>query len=144
MTKIYVFFSLSRALKIVQNEEYLPDSDFDEIRIIHRQGVAALENYNKWTVDNVLENVAQNSEHKTVRRSKRQIFPQIVTSTDSIYGYNSTDSGMFGFINCERFPDCLVYPILLVGVLGLILSQPYPGNIPIDGPQPGKYYFIHS
>ena len=170
-----MFFSFSRALQIVQTEEYLSDSDFDEIRIIRRQGVPAQENYNKWTVDNVLESVAQKSEHKSVSRSKRYIFPQIVTSTDSIIPSScptdhvcntdsvctgsissaqallcdsnccSTDivSEMFGFTNCESFPECLVYPILLVGVLGLILSQPYPGNIPIDAPQPGKYY-VHS
>ena len=136
------FFSLFRALQIVQNEEYLLDSDFDEIRIIRRQGVPAHENYNKWTVDNVLESVAQNSDNKTARRSKRYIFSQIVTNTDSIIPSNVTET--FGFTNCERFTDCLVYPILLVGVLGLILSQPYPGNIPIDAPQPGNYYFIHS
>lgn len=171
----FISFSLSRALRIVQFEEYLPDSDFDEIRIIRRLGVPAQENYNKWTVDNVLESVAQKSEHKSVSRSKRYIFPQIVTSTDSIIPSScptnhvcntdsvctgtisaaqsalcdsnccSTDivSEMFGFTNCESFPECLIYPILLVGVLGLILSQPYPGNIPIDAPQPGKY-FIHS
>ena len=116
-------FDYSRALEIVQDEEYLDDVNFDEIRVSHKQGEVfqAIDNF-KEKADNNFEFLSEDSD--------------IVGEFDNEYhrekrSFNATPSGLLDP------PLRIVGTILAIAAI-LKVANPAPGLTPSSSPQPGS------
>jgi len=120
-------FDYASALSVIQEEDYLEDEDFDDIRLIRKQGevIQAIENFEEKISDHEdSELLGTFEEHH--HREKRFLF-QNTSSFD--FCMNCTDSS-------PTVPG-VVSTILAVSVAILALNPP-PGNVPTNSPQPGS------
>lgn len=132
-------FDYARALEVVQDEEYLDDVDFDEIRFSRKQGEVfqAIDKFQE-KVDNNFDILYEDSEllgqfdneyQEIHHREKRLAFLN-----------NTLTLGTPGF--CTNFTNCVpTVPGIVATVLAtaaiLIAANPAPGLTPSSSPQPG-------
>lgn len=110
-------FNYARALEVVQDEEYLDDVDFDEIRLRRKQGEVfqAIDNFNEKIENNFLsedsyilgkfDNDHEESHHRVKRRL--DLLPPTVTT-----------------LSCNDFENmgylCSLHPWEILGVVKLV------------------------
>jgi hypothetical protein len=146
-------FDYSRALEIVQEEEYLEDVNFDEIRLIRKQGKVfqAIDNF-KEKVNNDFDILWEDSdilgEFDEHHREKRQY----ATEVDNMQLQRDFSEIILLVIqyyqgNLQRdFSQIILYLVSLPGIAAtvlatvtiLIAANPAPGLTPSSLPQPGS------
>ena len=122
-------FDYERALEIVQDEEYLDDVNFDEIRLSRKQGEVfqAIDKFQE-KVDNNFDILWEDSdilgqfdnEYQEYHREKRQ--------SNQVFFTNDT----------PPFDTTGIAATLLVAGTILIAANPAPGLTPSSSPQPGS------
>ena len=116
-------YDYQKALDIIQNEEYLDNSDFARsVQNIQRQG-KILE-----SIGNFEERVANGygkSDLGEVHRVKRALFPEFAS-------FNTSN------VNITTTPFMLA-ATGLVSLVALFVVNPTPGLVPSTSPQPGKF-----
>ena len=147
-------FDYSRALEIIQDEEYLDDVNFDEIRVSRKQGEVfqAIENF-KEKVDNNFDILWEDSdilgEFDEHHREKRQYatevdnmqlqrdFSEIILLVIQYY-QGLPASGFFTnyTIGDPSLPGIAATVLAIVAIL--IAANPAPGLTPSSLPQPGS------
>ena len=159
-------FDYSRALEIVQDEEYLDDVDFDEIRVSHKQGEVfqAIDKF-KEKVDNKFEILSEDSDilgkfDNEYHREKRSFFGSscLTSSTTTITAAEwarwAEWAAMEGIAiagrkkrsRTRRSIFCSDSNTTPTGILGTVLAiaaiftvaNPAPGLTPSSLPQPGS------
>ena len=133
---IFRNFDYSRALEIVQDEEYLDDVNFDEIRLSRKQGEVfqAIDKFQE-KVDNNFDILWEDSdilgqfdnEYQEYHREKRQ--SNIPLSLTTATGTNCTFCG-------STLPG--IAATVLTSAAILIAANPAPGLAPSSSPQPGS------
>ena len=146
-------FDYSRALEIVQEEEYLEDVNFDEIRLSRKQGKVfqAIDNF-KEKVNNDFDILWEDSdilgEFDEHHREKRQY----ATEVDNMQLQRDFSEIILLVIqyyqgNLQRdFSQIILYLVSLPGIAAtvlatvtiLIAANPAPGLTPSSLPQPGS------
>ena len=129
-------FDYARALEVVQDQEYLDDVDFDEIRLSRKQGefFQAIDNFQE-KVDNNFDILWEDSdilgqfgnEYQEHDREKRQSIqdPRLFFTSHTLpFDTNPTLPG-------------IAATVLAAGVV-LIAANPAPGLTPSSSPQPGS------
>ena len=129
----------ARALEVVQDEQYLDDVDFDEIRLSRKQGEVfqAIDNFQE-KVDNNFEILWEDSdilgqfgnEYQEHHREKRQSFqdPGFFANYTLPFDTNPTlPGGLPGIAGT-----------VLAAAAVLIAANPAPGITPSSSPQPGS------
>ena len=157
---IFRNFDYSRALEIVQDEEYLDDVNFDEIRVSRKQGEVfqAIDNF-KEKVDNNFEIISEASDilgefDNKYQREKRFFFggscSTILGRLLVILNTSTTNTTAFrSFVRKKRSIFCSDsnttppgLPEIVVSVLTtaaiLIAANPAPCLTPSSSPQPGS------
>ena len=131
----YRNFNYARALEVVQDEEYLDDSDFDEIRLRRKQGEVfqAIDNFNE-KVDNKFDilgesdNEYQEYHHRVKRRL--DLLPPYITTL------SCNDFENMGFL-CSLHPWEFLLQTL-IGIGTVVTMFPPPPVTPPDSPQCGQ------
>ena len=134
----YRNFDYVRALEIVQDEEYLDDSDFDEIRFSRKQGEVfqAIDNFQEKVANNLIQPKTRNVERANLRsgsetrkyqesnhREKRTLFFDTGSNT-------TTGTGILD-------PPLRIAATVLATAAIIIVANPAPGLVPSGSPQPG-------
>ena len=127
-------FDYARALQVVQDEEYLDDVDFDEIRLSRKQGEVFkhIDSFEEKVANNFIQSFHEVSEDSEIlndfdyeneahHREKRFIF----------FNTSSTSPGLLD-------PPLRVVGAVLATVCILIATNPTPGLTPSSSPQPGS------
>ena len=141
-------FNYARALEVVQDEEYLDDVDFDEIRLRRKQGEVfqAIDNFNEKIENNSLgefDNEYQEFHH----REKRSLFGSSCT-TSTTTTTTTTAAPNWNWIGKRKKRSIFCpgttppgWPGITATVLTtaaiLIAANPAPGLTPSSSPQPG-------
>ena len=125
-------FDYARALEVVQDEEYLDDVDFDEIRLSRKQGEVFKH------IDSFEEKIANNF---------IQSFHEVSEDSEILNDFDYENEAhhrekRFSFFNTSTLPDLLSPPFRTVGTvlatfIILIAANPAPGLTPSSSPQPG-------
>ena len=127
-------FDYARALEVVQDEEYLDDVDFDEIRLSRKQGEVFKH------IDNFEEKIANNF---------IQSFHEVSEDSEILNDFDYENEAhhrekRFSFFNTSSTPPGLLTPPLrivgtVLATVGiLIAANPAPGLTPSSLPQPGS------
>ena len=118
-------YDYQKALDIIQNEEYLENSDFAKsVQIIRRQGKVLQ------SIENFEERVANSNHEKfgdlgEVHRVKRALFPEFAS-------FNTSN------VNITTTPFMLA-ATGLVSLIALFVVNRTPGLVPSTSPQQGKF-----
>ena len=131
-------FDYARALEVVQDEEYLDDVDFDEIRLSRKQGEVFkhIDSFEEKIANNFIQSFHEVSEDSEIlndfdyeneahHREKRFSF----FNTTSTFCTNCTLGG-------PTLPG--VVATVLTSAAILIAANPAPGLTPSSSPQPGS------
>ena len=153
-------FNYARALEVVQDEEYLDDVDFDEIRLRRKQGEVfqAIDNFNE-KIENNFEILSEDSDilgefdnfyQESHHREKRQLFgsscntPTTTTIRPTTAAPVSNIPSWIGRKKRSIFCSGTTPPgwpgIIATGLTTaaiLIAANPAPGLTPSSSPQPG-------
>jgi len=126
-------FDYARALEVVQDEEYLDDVDFDEIRLRRKQGEVfqSIDNFHE-KVDNNFDIPWEDSD--------------ILGQFDNEYQeYHHREKRFFNgsYSFCTNSTDCIptapgIVATVLTTAAILIAANPAPGLTPSSSPQPGS------
>ena len=127
-------FDYARALQVVQDEEYLDDVDFDEIRLSRKQGEVFKH------IDSFEEKVANNFIHSFHEASEDS---EILSDFDYENEAHHREKRFIFFNTSSTSPGLLDPPLRVVGavlatVCILIATNPTPGLTPRSLPQPGS------
>ena len=154
-------FDYNSALRIIQQEDYLEDEDFDDIRLFHKQGevIQAIESFEEKIADNnqllgkrkgFLENIFDYFKEDTSNNEENELDyeTKLVEEFDkNILGREKRQTGgSLGALGCPIYfnTSCFSGPgipfvvgsVLSVGV-GALAANPPPTNVPNNAPQPG-------
>jgi len=114
-------FDYSRALEVVQDEEYLDDVDFDEIRLRRKQGEVyqAIDNFNEKIENNFIQTSHEVPEDSDIFHRKKRA--------------SSTSSVTVQDLEIEQWGKLLAG----LAIISTIIMNPAPTNIPSSSPQCG-------
>jgi len=147
----------AEALSIIQEEDYLADEDFDDIRLFHKQGevITSIESFEEKNSDDKLvdkksydgifdyvnELVFDNRKLESLDRELVEEFDWNIFERQKRQTEIGTTIYTPGAAICptgSNFTNimCLVTPILIGCGLGLMMN-PAPTNVPSGSPQPG-------
>ena len=152
-------FNYAEALRIIQEEEYLADEDFDDIRLFHKQGevIQAIENFEEKISDNKLVGQVSNNhifDHSNELDPEDRKLESIDSELVEEFDWNilerekrtiilgtvappvlATDTG---FTLCNNFTNilCMIAPIITIFEITM-MTNPAPTDVPSDQPQPG-------
>ena len=141
-------FDYSRALEIVQDEEYLDDSDFDEIRLRRKQGEVfqAIDNFQEKAANNfdILSedsDIAGDFDYESNHREKRSLFcdndSSVVRKKRSIFCSNNYSNYTTSTGTSLLDPPIRTVATVIAAAVILIAANPPPGLVPSSSPQPG-------
>ena len=156
-------FNYARALEVVQDEQYLDDIDFDEIRLRRKQGEVfqAIDNFNEKIENNLIlskdsdiasefDNEYEESHHRAKRFSffgsscNTPITPMLPNPLPPL---NCNNGGFFNLqgIACRRKRSVCVsdhpweiFAKVLIGIGILKIMNPAPGPTPDTSPRCGQ------
>ena len=145
-------FNYARALEVVQDEEYLDDVDFDEVRLRRKQGEVfqAIDNFNEKIENNFLSEDSDilgefdNEYEESHHREKRFSFfgdscgSTVTTGSATIFNLFGLTSERKKRAVCISDHPWEIFAKVLVGAGILITMFPPPGETPDSSPRCGQ------
>ena len=127
-------FDYARALDIIQDEEYLDDVDFDEIRLSRKQGEVfqAIDSFQEKVANNFIQTFHEVSEDSDI--AGEFDYENVAHHREKRQYTNSTVC-----TNCNDGNPTLqgIAATVLATAAILIAANPAPGLVPSGSPQPG-------